>query len=68
MLNKIFSINHLYRTQQEVELRENHPFFDRPLFVLGRESRFRRFCLVLVEARHKAHDSMDSTDNGNFIQ
>ncbi|KAH8876511.1 Sodium leak channel non-selective protein [Schistosoma japonicum] len=52
----------------KVELRENHPFFDRPLFVLGRESRFRRFCLILVEARHKAHDSMDSTDNGNFIQ
>ncbi|CAH8564757.1 unnamed protein product [Schistosoma haematobium] len=67
LLQQKAQLAELKRTQQEVELRENHPFFDRPLFVLGRESRFRRFCLVLVEARHKAHDSMDSTDNGNFI-
>ncbi|KAA3682360.1 sodium leak channel non-selective protein [Paragonimus westermani] len=51
------------RTQQEVELRENHPFFDRPLFALGRENRFRRFCLLLVEARHKSADPLDANDN-----
>uniref|UniRef100_A0A3Q0KUE9 Voltage-dependent calcium channel n=1 Tax=Schistosoma mansoni TaxID=6183 RepID=A0A3Q0KUE9_SCHMA len=67
LLQQKAQLAELKRTQQEVELRENHPFFDRPLFVLGRENRFRRLCLVLVEARHKANDSMDSTDNGNFI-
>ncbi|KAK4471531.1 hypothetical protein MN116_004951 [Schistosoma mekongi] len=67
LLQQKAQLAEIKRIQQEVELRENHPFFDRPLFVLGRESRFRRFCLILVEARHKAHDSMDSTDNGNFI-
>ncbi|KAF5406345.1 Voltage-gated calcium channel [Paragonimus heterotremus] len=51
------------RTQQEVELRENHPFFDRPLFALGRENRFRRFCLLVVEARHKSTDPLDTNDN-----
>nr|QQY02464.1 sodium leak channel non-selective protein [Cryptocotyle lingua] len=51
------------RTQQEVELRENHPFFDRPLFALGRDNRLRHFCLLVVEARHKGGVSSDSSDN-----
>ncbi|CAL8084276.1 unnamed protein product [Calicophoron daubneyi] len=56
------------RTQQEVELRENHPFFDRPLFALGRDNRFRHFCILLVEARPKGGDTSDSTDNGSSLQ
>ncbi|VDQ06780.1 unnamed protein product [Trichobilharzia regenti] len=67
LLQQKAQLAEIKRTQQEVELRENHPFFDRPLFVLGRENRFRQLCLILVEARHKAHDALDSTDNGSFI-
>ncbi|CAH8851068.1 unnamed protein product [Trichobilharzia szidati] len=67
LLQQKAQLAEIKRTQQEVELRENHPFFDRPLFVLGRENRFRQLCLILVEARHKAHDAIDSTDNGSFI-
>ena len=40
------------RNQREEDLRENHPFFDTPLFFVGRESRFRRFCQILVYARY----------------
>lgn len=25
-------------------MRENHPYFDRPLFLIGRASRLREFC------------------------
>ena len=28
------------RNQKEEDLRENHPYFDRPLFAVPRESRF----------------------------
>lgn len=40
------------RNQREDDLRENHPFFDTPLFFVGRESRFRRFCQLLVYAQY----------------
>ncbi|XP_021355108.1 sodium leak channel non-selective protein-like isoform X2 [Mizuhopecten yessoensis] len=40
------------RNQQEEDLRENHPFFDTPLFAVGRESRFRKFCQVVVNAKY----------------
>ena len=40
------------RNQREEDLRENHPFFDTPLFFVGRESKFRRFCQILVYARY----------------
>jgi hypothetical protein len=33
----------IFRNQQEEDLRENHPFFDTPLFTVGRESKFRKF-------------------------
>jgi hypothetical protein len=39
------------RSQREEDLRENHPLFDTPLFAVGRESRFRRFCQRIVYAR-----------------
>ncbi|VUZ56904.1 unnamed protein product, partial [Hymenolepis diminuta] len=56
------------RTQQEEELRENHPLFDRPLFTLGRQSRLRRFCSLVVRARHKASRSSKANDsNGSSI-
>lgn len=43
----------LKRNQLEDDLKENHPYFDKPLFTIGRESNFRRFCQMIVEARYK---------------
>ena len=40
------------RSQREDDLRENHPFFDTPLFTIGRDSRFRAFCKLVVNARY----------------
>lgn len=40
------------RNQQESDLRENHPYFDTPLFMVGRESRFREICKTIVSARY----------------
>ncbi|VDN09893.1 unnamed protein product [Dibothriocephalus latus] len=51
------------RTQQEEELRENHPFFDRPLFTLGRQSRIRHFCSIIVRARHKIRGAGGTKNN-----
>jgi len=47
-----------YRNQQESDLRENHPLFDTPLFIVGRESRFREICKTIVSARY-ARASID---------
>lgn len=44
----------LSRKVQEEELRENHPYFDKPLFIVGREHRFRNFCRMIVRARFNA--------------
>ena len=46
------------RSQREDDLRENHPFFDTPLFAIGRDSRFRAFCKLVVNARYNCvkHD------------
>ncbi|CAF2018567.1 unnamed protein product [Rotaria magnacalcarata] len=45
----------LKRNQQEEDLRENHPYFDTPLFAIARESNFRKFCQLLVEARYNVN-------------
>ena len=42
------------RNQKEEDLRENHPYFDRPLFAVPRESTFRRICQAIVNARYDA--------------
>lgn len=42
------------RNQREEDLRENHPFFDTPLFAVPRESRFRKVCQKIVHARYDA--------------
>lgn len=41
-----------FRNRLEEEMKENHPFFDRPLFALPREARFRKFCQFLVYAKY----------------
>ncbi|XP_042222016.1 sodium leak channel non-selective protein-like isoform X1 [Homarus americanus] len=40
------------RNQREEDLRENHPYFDTPLFAIGRESRFRKLCQLIVYSRY----------------
>ena len=40
------------RNQKEEDLRENHPFFDGPLFWVPRESTFRKICQAVVGARY----------------
>ncbi|XP_069692579.1 sodium leak channel NALCN isoform X3 [Periplaneta americana] len=42
------------RNQREEDLRENHPFFDTPLFAVPRESKFRKVCQLIVYARYDA--------------
>ncbi|KAL1109977.1 hypothetical protein AAG570_014086 [Ranatra chinensis] len=42
------------RNQREEDLRENHPLFDTPLFVVPRESKFRKVCQMIVYARYDA--------------
>ncbi|KAG8306969.1 hypothetical protein J6590_034514 [Homalodisca vitripennis] len=42
------------RNQREEDLRENHPLFDTPLFVVPRESKFRKACQLMVYARYDA--------------
>lgn len=52
LINKSMII--IFRNQREEDLRENHPFFDTPLFVVPRESKFRKFCQLIVYARYDA--------------
>ena len=42
------------RNQKEEDLRENHPYFDRPLFAVPRESTFRKVCQAIVNASYDA--------------
>ena len=42
------------RNQREEDLRENHPFFDTPLLFVSRESKFRKICRIVVNARYDA--------------
>ncbi|KAL3095996.1 hypothetical protein niasHS_005755 [Heterodera schachtii] len=52
------------RNRIEEELRENHPFFDSPLFAVGRDSALRRWCLRVVEAKYSG--TVEETLNGSF--
>jgi hypothetical protein len=48
----------------EEEMRENHPFFDSPLFFVGRDSTLRRWCLRIVEAKYRS--AAEEAGNGSF--
>ncbi len=52
------------RNQKEEDLRENHPYFDRPLFAVPRESKFRKICQAIVNARYdpKLKDSFSGKE------
>ncbi|VDK42501.1 unnamed protein product [Anisakis simplex] len=43
-----------FRNRIEEDLRENHLLFDRPLFLIGRDSPIRRFCKNIVYAKYEA--------------
>ncbi|CAI4222140.1 unnamed protein product [Auanema sp. JU1783] len=49
------------RNRIEEDMRENHPMFDRPLFLVGRASKLREFCKKVV---HSKYDSQDEGGNG----
>lgn len=42
----------MFRNQIQDDLRENHPFFDTPLFAVGRESKVRKICQIIVNAKY----------------
>ncbi|KAH7696269.1 Voltage-gated calcium channelalpha subunit, partial [Aphelenchoides avenae] len=50
------------RKRLEEEMRENHLFFDRPLFAVGRDSRLRMFCQAVVDAKY-APEKFDPVTN-----
>lgn len=50
----LFFLSFYSRNQREDDLRENHPFFDTPLFAVPRESKFRKYCQLFVYARYDA--------------
>lgn len=56
MLKKKRQQAELKRTQREKDLRENHPLFDTPLFIVGRESKFRKFCQLLACSKYQYND------------
>uniref|UniRef100_A0A915HXP5 Ion transport domain-containing protein n=1 Tax=Romanomermis culicivorax TaxID=13658 RepID=A0A915HXP5_ROMCU len=43
----------MVRNRLEEEMKENHPFFDRPLFVLRRDNRFRKLCQLIVYSKYE---------------
>uniref|UniRef100_A0A915LC83 Ion transport domain-containing protein n=1 Tax=Meloidogyne javanica TaxID=6303 RepID=A0A915LC83_MELJA len=49
----------------EEEMRENHPYFDRPLFIIARDSKLRRYCHRIVHARWGGDGSIGLGDTMN---
>uniref|UniRef100_A0A0K0EDN0 Ion transport domain-containing protein n=1 Tax=Strongyloides stercoralis TaxID=6248 RepID=A0A0K0EDN0_STRER len=43
------------RNRIEEEMRENHPFFDCPLFTIGRDSKLRQLCKKIVYAKYNSN-------------
>ncbi|CAD5207057.1 unnamed protein product [Bursaphelenchus okinawaensis] len=54
-------IAEMTRTRIEEEMRENHPYFDRPLFMVGRDSKVRRMCKKFVHARYDQNGEGQNT-------
>ncbi|CAJ0929068.1 unnamed protein product, partial [Mesorhabditis belari] len=53
------------RNRIEEDMRENHPFFDRPLFMVGRASKMRDFCKKIVHAKY---DQSEETSLGGAVK
>ncbi|CAF0718540.1 unnamed protein product [Brachionus calyciflorus] len=61
----------LKRNQLEDDLKENHPYFDKPLFSVGRDSSFRKFCQMIIEARYQRpqiHREQNTTVKDQYKQ
>lgn len=57
----------LKRNQLEDDLKENHPYFDKPLFLIGRDSSLRKFCKMIVEARYRKNLTKQQTNQTSTI-
>ncbi len=56
------------RNQKEEDLRENHPYFDRPLFAVPRESTFRKICQRVKNARYDPSLKDSVTGKGRQVR
>ncbi|ESP00278.1 hypothetical protein LOTGIDRAFT_225940 [Lottia gigantea] len=56
------------RNQIVEDLRENHPYFDMPLFFIGRESKLRKICQLIVDAKYhyKRQDAVMGKSKNKF--
>ncbi|KAI1704443.1 ion transport protein [Ditylenchus destructor] len=52
------------RNRIEEDMKENHPFFDRPLFLIGRDSKVRKFCYKVVHARYDPANTAGEATSG----
>ena len=43
----------LKRNQLEDELKENHPYFDKSLFLISHNSNLRKFCKMIIQAKYQ---------------
>jgi hypothetical protein len=58
----------LKRNQLEDELKENHPYFDKPLFLISQNSNLRKFCKIITEAKYeKFAPKSDSNQPSNTV-
>ena len=58
----------LKRNQLEDELKENHPYFDKPLFLINHNSNLRKFCKMITEAKYeKFAPKSDSNQPSNTV-
>ena len=58
----------LKRNQLEDELKENHPYFDKPLFLINHNSNLRKFCKMVTEAKYeKLSHKGDSNQPSNTV-
>lgn len=58
----------LKRNQLEDELKENHPYFDKPLFLISQNSNLRKFCKIITEAKYeKFAPKSDSNHPSNTV-
>ena len=58
----------LKRNQLEEDLKENHPYFDKPLFSIGRDSNFRKFCQMIVEARFQRKTNRQNLNQTTLVK
>jgi hypothetical protein len=58
----------LKRNQLEEDLKENHPYFDKPLFTIGRDSNLRKFCQMVVAAKYTRNRDLNHDQNNDHYK